>query len=626
MLNTSLLSRLFNQRQLYGSLFCATFVLLSACASTGPTTLSGPGRQIVEQQFAAGKWKDAVKECAAILKRNPEDCAANYCELIGQTMLFVDQLNDYVLPRFRRPSRAGLRDLINLWRMQKQLARATQAAEATTQRRCEFELPRVPLRVGDLSDPIVDGEIRGVWTTRSAHLVAAILYGFRYMYNNVLSREHVPPPTESDPVPGLPELLEKLGQHIAAQDALLTTAVPGQGQRSGWRDADGDGVISAKDELLVDIFEHGSDKRIFDFSGAEFVRGESMPRGALTATADLPRARCGYKKWHIDTLRGGKDTGGTDGMSFSPDGSKLVLPIRVKGHYQVHVMGADGQNAACLTCQSPGTNDGVRWQPQGDALLFISDRDHASPIGSANGGAGQELYVMRSDGSRQARLTRSHAWATNYHANWSPDGKRIVWCSTEAHTWDVMIADYVDDSKGPRLDNVKRLTRDTTWWETHGFSADGKSIIATNTRLGFMSPDLYAIDISTGKRTRLTDDPAWDEHAHLSPDGRKLSWISGRFRPASVLRLNRGTLSPLYDFFWIVPGIFFEILNHPAGYATELALMDADGNNMQQLTSEGEIIADNEWSPDGKRIVFRQQQPKLFGAGKIRVLTFDDCE
>ena len=55
-------------------------------------------------------------------------------------------------------------------------------------------------------------------------------------------------------------------------------------------------------------------------------------------------------------------------------------------------------------------------------------------------------------------------------------------------------------------------------------------------------------------------------------------------------------------------------------------LMDADGNNVQRLTFEGEIVADSQWSPDGRRITFRQQQPRLFGAGRIRVLTFDDCD
>ena len=233
---------------------------------------------------------------------------------------------------------------------------------------------------------------------------------------------------------------------------------------------------------------------------------------------------------------------------------------------------------------------------------------------------------MRSDGSAQTRLTRSHSYATNYHANWSRDGRQIVWGSTEARTWDVMVADYVEDATGPHLNNVRRLTHDTTWWETHGFSADGRSVIVTNTRAGLLSPDLYAIDIASGRLTRLTDDQGWDEHGHLSPDGRKLSWISGRWRPASVMRLNDGRRWPLMDFFWMVPGIFFEILNHPAGYATELSLMDADGGKIQRLTFEGMIVADNEWSPDGRRIIFRQQQPRIFGAGQIRILTFDDCQ
>ncbi len=605
----------------------ALVMLFGACTPITPPALIGPRRQLAEQQLGAGQWQDAINTCAAVLRHNSEDCAAHYCELIGQTMLFVDQLNSYVLPRYRKAGKAGLKDLIHLRQMQKQLTRATRAADQTTARRCELSVPRVPLLIGEAADPIVQGEIRGAWTTRTAHTLGAILYAFRYNYGNVLGHPRVPPPPPGESVPGLPELLEHMGRHLLAQDQLLLT-VPADASvpRGGWHDRDHDGVASATDELLIDIFRPGTNERIFDFSTAGFVRAESLPRGVLTPTASLPPARCGYQRFHIDTLLSGKQVGGTDGMSFSPDGSKLVLPIKKDRHYQVHMMRADGQEAVCLTCNSPSTNDGVRWQPGGDALLFISDRDHPYSQGSANGGAGQELYVMRSDGSQQTRLTRSHSWATNYHANWSRDGRRIVWGSTETRTWDVMVADYVEDNTGPHLANVQRLTHDTTWWETHGFSADGRSVIVTSTRAGLLSPDLYAIDIASGRLTRLTDDLGWDEHAHLSPDGRKLSWISGRWRPASVMRLNDGTLSPLMDFFWMVPGIFFEILNHPAGYATELSLMDADGGRIQRLTFEGMIVADNQWSPDGRHIVFRQQQPRIFGAGQIRILTFDDCQ
>jgi TolB protein len=602
-------------------------VVLCSCAPRGaPPALIGPRRALAEQQLGAGRFEDARRTCTAVLRHNPDDCAARYCELIAETLLFVDQLNSYVLPRYRREGRAGLSDLIHLWQMQRQLDRATRAADETSARRCELTLGSVPLLIGDRADPVVEGEVRGTWTERTAHTLGAILYAFRYVYANVLGHPKVPPPPPGEVVPGLPDLLERMRLHLKEQDRLLSKPESPTALRGGIYDRDGDGLVSAGDDLLIDIFRPGTNERIFDFTGAGFVHSESLPRRALTKTTELPRARCRYQRWHIDTLLRGPHVGGSDGLSFAPDGQRLVLPMKKDGRYQIHVVGLDGKDPRCLTCGSPGSNDGVRWQPGGDALLFISNRDHAYAQGGANGGVGQELYVMRSDGSRQVRLTRSHSFATNYHANWSADGRRIVWGSTEGRTWDVMIADYVDDATGPHLGNVRRLTHDTTWWETHGFSADGRAVIATNTRAGFLSPDLYAVDIASGQLTRLTDDPGWDEHAHLSPDGRKLAWISGRWRPASMLRLADGALWPLYDFFWIVPGIFFEIQNHPAGYATELTLMDADGENVQRLTFENEIVADNEWSPDGRRIVFRQQQPRLFGAGRVRVLTFDDCE
>jgi TolB protein len=286
----------------------------------------------------------------------------------------------------------------------------------------------------------------------------------------------------------------------------------------------------------------------------------------------------------------------------------------------------DGTGTTCLTCGQPGNNDGVRWRPgDPDTIIFISDRDHPYATGNAGGGFGQELYAMHADGSQPTRLTTSHAWATNYHVNWSPDGQHIVWGRTDAYTWDVMVADFVSDAQGMRLTNVQRIVHDTTWWETHGFTADNKSILTTNTRAGFQMTDGYAINLATKERTRLTDNPAWDEHSHLSPDGHEISWISGRWNPASVLRLNQGDMSPTYDFLWIIPGIFFEFLNPPAGYTSELTIMDADGTNIRALTSDQKVVADNQWSFDGTRIVFRETEPGNM-TSRIRMLTFDDCQ
>lgn len=115
-------------------------------------------------------------------------------------------------------------------------------------------------------------------------------------------------------------------------------------------------------------------------------------------------------------------------MSFSPDSTKIVFPLQVSGKSQIQVANADGTNVTCLTCGQAGNNDGVRWRPTvGDAIVFISDRDHPYATGNAGGGFGQELYVMKPDGTQPTRLTTSDAWATNYHVNWSPDGQHVVW-------------------------------------------------------------------------------------------------------------------------------------------------------------------------------------------------------
>ena len=58
------------------------------------------------------------------------------------------------------------------------------------------------------------------------------------------------------------------------------------------------------------------------------------------------------------------------------------------------------------------------------------------------------------------------------------------------------------------------------------FSADGKWIVFTSERTG--SADIYRIHSDGSGLERLTDDPAFDDQAAMSPDGSKLVFVSTR--------------------------------------------------------------------------------------------------
>jgi Tol biopolymer transport system component len=618
---------------LSGSLSCSS----SSSGGGGGGSVSPDVTKAVGQ-LQKSDWQGALASCQAGEKADPNDCNATYCEFIARTMLVVDQINNFLLPRYRRPLTQMPGDVQNLATTNMLLDAAEKAGESTIMKQCQIDLPLLPIRMGDAADPVLLGEIRGLWTTRDAHMVAALLYSISYGLQAEFNAKPVPAPPAGSTTPALPPLLDTMRQHLASHQQLLFSqpADPSKGI-GGWLDRNGNGKPDAPDELLIDIFKPGSQERVFDFSQSEFVAGESLPFTALTPTASLPAAKCGYQKLHINDVATGTNVLATDGMSFSPDGTKIVFPLEVAdpdggatGKAQIQIASIDATGAvvgtpSCLTCGQPGNNDGVRWRPTvGDAIIFISDRDHPYATGNAGGGFGQELYAMKPDGTQPTRLTTSHAWATNYHVNWSLDGQHIVWGGTDAYAWDVLVADFVNDAQGMRLTNQRRVVHDTTWWETHGFTPDNGSIMTTNTRAGFQETDLYAIDIATGARKRLTTSPAWDEHGHLSPDGREVAWISGRNHPASVLNLDDGKLTPVFDFLWVIPGIFFEFLNPPAGYTTELTLMDVDGNNLHKVTDDQLVVADLQWSADGKHIIFRQSNNNG-QTTKIRLLTFDDC-
>ncbi len=105
--------------------------------------------------------------------------------------------------------------------------------------------------------------------------------------------------------------------------------------------------------------------------------------------------------------------------SWSPDGTRIAfvsnraLGNQGCGQEEVYVMRSDGRAQQRVTC-SRGQNLWPRWSPDGQRLVFISNRD-----------GNWEVYTIRLDGSDERRLTNNQT--TDTQPSWAPTGREIVY-------------------------------------------------------------------------------------------------------------------------------------------------------------------------------------------------------
>jgi Tol biopolymer transport system component len=105
--------------------------------------------------------------------------------------------------------------------------------------------------------------------------------------------------------------------------------------------------------------------------------------------------------------------------------------------------------------------------------------------------------------------------------SFSPDGERLVYRAWDASGSTLMLRDL-------------RTGEDTTLLRGFGrvnfpsWSPVGDLVQFTSDRGGDQNYDVYTIDVTTQRTTRLTSHPGVDGHASWSPDGRWLAFSSTR--------------------------------------------------------------------------------------------------
>jgi TolB protein len=191
--------------------------------------------------------------------------------------------------------------------------------------------------------------------------------------------------------------------------------------------------------------------------------------------------------------------------AWAPDGSRLAFARRRAGGTQIAVVGADGRGEKTLT--AVGENTAPAWSSDGQFIAFIGRRDHELP----------ELYVMRSDGSDQRRLTTEGVLLRPgvLQPVWIPASHTIAFVHRIGRAEQEISLINADGSGYRRL-----ATGYAPSW-----SADGREVTFVVSRVA--EGQIYAMHADITGLRRLTEGgtsmlPGW------SPDARSIAFLASR--------------------------------------------------------------------------------------------------
>jgi TolB protein len=178
-----------------------------------------------------------------------------------------------------------------------------------------------------------------------------------------------------------------------------------------------------------------------------------------------------------------------------------------------------------------GTTYAPSFSPDGRKMAFCSTEDEGN----------SEIYVANSDGSNVRRLTFNKAIDTA--PTWSPNSRQIAFTSDRGGTPQI----YIMDAEGS---NIERVSFGGNYHDGPSWSPKA-NMIAYVSRVNQVF-DIYVLNRDTNRIIKLTESNYRNESPTWSPDGRHIVFASNR----------SGTI--------------------------QLWTIDYDGTNLRRLTSTGE--------------------------------------
>ena len=177
---------------------------------------------------------------------------------------------------------------------------------------------------------------------------------------------------------------------------------------------------------------------------------------------------------------------------FSPDGKHIAYCASTETGHHIYKMDVNGKNSQLII--SNGSLP--RWSQQSDKIAFISsgiDRSSQISVADADGSNQKQLTTTVSPGWWDSGFPRGG----NSNPQWTPDGKKIVYVSSENEREEIFIMN-ADGS------NQTRLTNAQYWDGSPEITPDGKYILFHSRRSDMMESGIIMMKLDGSSQKVLS--------------------------------------------------------------------------------------------------------------------------